>query len=268
MKICVLGSGSSGNATLVASARARVLVDAGFSCREIVRRLSSIGISPEDLHGVVVSHEHTDHLRGLETLSKRLDIPIYLSRGTWDAIRHDKGSRFRNVRTFSPGKQFDIEDITFESFSVLHDAADPVGFCIHSGGAKLGVATDLGKTTHLVRESLRGSHCLILESNHDPGMLVRGPYPWWLKQRIKGMFGHLSNEDSSSLLSDLLHSDLSHVVLAHLSQVNNQEEMAHLNALRVLREKDCHHIQVRVAGQDCVTDPILVGEDAQQSGCC
>jgi phosphoribosyl 1,2-cyclic phosphodiesterase len=172
------------------------------------------------------------------------------------------------VRTFSPGKNFDIEDITIESFSVLHDAADPVGFCLHGDGAKMGVATDLGKTTHLVRESLRGSHCLILESNHDPGMLVRGPYPWWLKQRIKGMFGHLSNEDSSSLLADLLHSGLSHVVLAHLSQVNNQEEIAHLNALKVLRENDCRHIQVRVAGQDRVGDPILLGGDVQEPACC
>ncbi len=254
----MLGSGSSGNATVVASQKARVLIDAGFSCREIFRRMDQIGVESSKLDGVIVTHEHSDHVKGLAVLVKKLNIPVYTSQGTWQALKKNVGSHIKQVHTFSAGGDFEIEDIGFESFSVLHDAADPVGFCLYNSGSKIGVATDLGKTTHLVRESLKGAQCLILESNHDPGMLYRGPYPWWLKQRIKGIFGHLSNEDSASLLTDLLHSDLRHVVLAHVSQTNNLNEMAHLNAMNVLQKNDCRHIQVQVALQDRAIGPISV----------
>ena len=252
----MLGSGSSGNATLVTSSKTRVLIDAGFSCKEIFRRLNETGTDPLGLDGVVITHEHSDHVKGLNVLLKKLDIPVYLSQGTWNALQKDMAHHYKKVHPFPAGNGFEIGDIGFESFEVLHDAADPVGFCLHNGASKIGVATDLGKTTHLVRESLRGAHCLILESNHDPGMLFRGPYPWWLKQRIKGIFGHLSNEDSASLLTDLLHTDLRHVVLAHVSQTNNMNEMAHLNAMRVLQSNDCRHIQLQVALQDRAISPI------------
>jgi phosphoribosyl 1,2-cyclic phosphodiesterase len=251
-----LGSGSSGNASFVASSKARVLIDAGFSCKEIFRRLDQIGIKPTELDSVVITHEHSDHVRGLDVLIKRLNIPVYLSRGTWENLKNNMNNPVSHLHVFSAGKGFEIGDIGFESFSVLHDAADPVGFCLYNDGSKIGVATDLGKSTHLVRESLKGSQCLILESNHDPGMLYRGPYPWWLKQRIKGMFGHLSNEDSASLLTDLLHTDLKHVVLAHISQKNNMNDMVQLNAMKVLQKHDCRHIELQVALQDRAIRPI------------
>ena len=235
-----------------------VLIDAGFTCKEVFRRMDDMGVDPSDLNGIVITHEHSDHVKGLDILLKKLDIPVYLSQGTWEILKKNLHHHINRVKTFSAGKGFQIADIGFESFSVLHDASDPVGFCLYHGDSKLGVATDLGKTTHLVRESLKGAQCLILESNHDPGMLFRGPYPWWLKQRIKGMFGHLSNEDSASLLTDLLHTDLQHVILAHVSQTNNLNEMVHLNAMRVLQENDVKHIQIQVALQDRILSPIEV----------
>ena len=253
-----MGSGSAGNAILVTSAKAKILIDAGFTCKEICRRLDEMGVDPSDLNGVVITHEHSDHVKGLDVLLKKLGIPLYLSQGTWDALKKNMYNQRHSVNPFTAGQEFQIADIGFQSFSVLHDAADPVGFCLYNGESKIGVATDLGKTTHLVRESLKGAQCLILESNHDPGMLFRGPYPWWLKQRIKGMFGHLSNEDSASLLTDLLHTDLQHVILAHVSQTNNMNEMVHLNAMRVLQKYDARHIQIQVALQDRALTPVDV----------
>lgn len=218
--------------------------------------MDQIGIKPTELDGVVITHEHSDHVRGLDVLIKRLNIPVYLSKGTWETLKDNMNNPVKHLHVFSAGKSFEIGDIGFESFSVLHDASDPVCFCLYNAGSKIGVATDLGKITHLVRESLKGSQCLILESNHDPGMLFRGPYPWWLKQRIKGIFGHLSNEDSASLLTDLLHTDLKHVVLAHISQTNNMNDMVHLNAMKVLQNNDCQHIEIQLALQDRALRPI------------
>ncbi|MBN2373919.1 MBL fold metallo-hydrolase [bacterium] len=253
-----MGSGSSGNATFVSSGGTNVLIDAGFSCREIFKRLEEIGATPSGLDAVIITHEHSDHIKGLDVLMKRFGIHLYLTQGTWKAMEKDMNRYSGQVYTFSAGQSFEINDIGFDSFPVLHDAAEPVGFCLHNNGSKLGIATDLGKVTHLVRESLKGSRCLILESNHDPGMLNRGPYPWWLKQRIRGRFGHLSNDDSANLLTDLLHTDLRHVVLAHISQTNNQREMAHINALKVIQKQEYRHIDIQVAFQDRTLKPIEV----------
>lgn len=253
-----MGSGSSGNSTLVVSSGAKVLIDAGFSCREICRRVADAGVDPAELDAVLITHEHSDHVKGLSVLTKRLGVPVYLTKGTYDALNKKSDFKFGNTYTFASGQGFEIEDIGFQSFPVLHDAAEPVGYCFQNEGSKVGMATDLGKVTHLVRESLKGANCLILESNHDPGMLFRGPYPWWLKQRIKGMFGHLSNEDSASLLTDLVHTDLRHVVLAHISQQNNLKEMAHLNAMNALQKCDCSHVELQVALQDSATKPVFI----------
>ncbi len=221
--------------------------------------MKQIGIDPYELDAVVVTHEHTDHIKGLSILLKRLNIPLYITEGTWNVLEKKMGEHVHRVNTFAAGDSFNIKDIGFESFPILHDAADPVGFCFLSERVKIGLATDLGKVTHLVRESLKGSNCLILESNHDPGMLYRGPYPWWLKQRIKGRFGHLSNEDFASLLTDLLHNDLRHVIMAHISQTNNQMEMAHLNALKVLQKNEYKHVDIQMAQQHKAIKPIELG---------
>lgn len=162
----------------------------------------------------------------------------------------------KHLHTFSAGEGFRINDIYFESFPILHDASEPAGFCIYNGQSKIGIATDLGKATNLVREALKGANCLILESNHDPGMLYRGPYPWWLKQRIKGRFGHLSNEDSATLLEELMHINLQHVVMAHISQTNNQMEMVHLNATKVLQKGKYSHVELQLAEQHRAIRPI------------
>jgi len=234
------------------------LVDVGFSFQEIRNRLKDCEVDPSELDGIIITHEHTDHIKGLGVLVKRLNLPVFMTNGTWKIVETKYGCHVSDLHTFSPGEDFHIKEIGFESFSVLHDAADPVGFCFSRDGLKVGIATDLGKVTNLVRESLKGVNCLILESNHDPGMLYRGPYPWWLKQRIKGRFGHLSNEDSAGLLTDLLHNELKHVVMAHISQTNNQMEMVHLNAMKVLQNNDYGHVQVHMASQNKALRPIEI----------
>jgi phosphoribosyl 1,2-cyclic phosphodiesterase len=257
-RICVLGSGSSGNALLIATDETKILVDAGFSYKETLSRLNELEVSPEEIKAVVVTHEHSDHVKGLALIAKRLSIPVYLTKGTWEALNKKLKDDISLTQTFSSGEDFEIGDIGLKSFPVLHDAAEPVGFSFNYNGMRVGLATDLGKVTHLVRESLRGSTCLILESNHDPGMLIRGPYPWWLKQRIKGGFGHLSNEDSALLLAELLHENLTHVILAHVSKTNNQYEIVHLNALKVLEENKYQQVNVQVADQDRVSRPVEI----------
>ncbi len=222
--VCMLASGSKGNAIYISNGSASVLIDAGLSGIEIERRLESVAVRPADLDAIIVTHEHADHVRGVGVLARRFGLPVYLTDKTRKAVNNI--GTIQDVQAFGCGSSFKIETMTFHPFSVSHDAEDPVGFTVQQNEIKIGIATDLGIATALVKEHLKGCSLLIIEANHDPSMLVNGPYPWPLKQRIKGRSGHLSNEESKELLMDLQHNRLKYVVLAHLSETNNMPQKA------------------------------------------
>jgi phosphoribosyl 1,2-cyclic phosphodiesterase len=231
--VCVLGSGSKGNSTYIESPATRFLVDAGLSAREIERRLRLIERSPETLDGVMISHEHSDHIQGVGALARRYKLPVYANPATWQRAQHIVGV-VDDLREFSTGTPFLLGDVVVEPFSLPHDADDPVAFRLSWRRRTLAIVTDLGYPSQLVRERIRDCHLLVLEANHDNDMLKAGPYPWPLKQRIGGKAGHLSNLQSSQLLRDVLHDELEHVILAHLSEVNNHPDLARLTAQEVL----------------------------------
>ena len=218
LAVCVLASGSKGNAIYISDGLTAILIDAGLSATEIKRRLKSRGLNPKDLNAILVTHEHSDHIQAVGVLSRQLKLPIYLSRNIEKKV--SMGS-VHEIRTFHSGSTFQIDNLAVHPFAVSHDAADPVGFTIGQNGSRIGVATDLGTVTPRLKDHLKGCQLLILEANHDPKMLVDGPYPWPLKKRIQSNRGHLSNDQSKNLLKELQHRDLKHVILAHLSETNN-----------------------------------------------
>ncbi|MEN8692838.1 MAG: MBL fold metallo-hydrolase, partial [Desulfobacterales bacterium] len=228
LAVCVLASGSKGNAIHVSDGQTAFLIDAGLSGVEIERRLGSRGLAPDRLQAIIVSHEHADHINGVGVLSRRYRLPVYLNRKTAGAAK--RIGRLHCVNTFDCGTVFHIDNLHIHPFSLSHDAEDPAGFTVKTNGIKIGLATDLGVVTAMVTEHLKGCRALILEANHDTRMLIDGPYPWPLKQRIQSRLGHLSNTDSRQLLCDVAHADLEHVILAHLSETNNTPDTA-LNAI-------------------------------------
>lgn len=224
MKICLLASGSKGNAILVESGQTRVLVDAGLSARELRKRLDAVGVEAESLDALLITHEHGDHVRGLGPLVRQLDLPVYLQTDLAGKIS-DPGKP-ACVREFADGEEFTIKDLTIRPFAITHDCLAPVGFTLNGEQGKVGIATDLGVVTRLVTECLRGCRTLVLETNHDEELLRDGPYPWTLKQRVRSNHGHLSNYAGSNLLRNLLWSGLEAVFLGHLSETNNRPELA------------------------------------------
>lgn len=235
MRVTVLGSGSAGNATLVESATTRLLIDAGFSGKDLARRMQAVGISPESLDGIVITHDHSDHTRGMGVLSRRFQIPLYLTRRTRAACTrllngHEPLQEYRSQRRFRVG------DLEVQPFLTVHDAADPVAVTVlHTGsGDRLGIATDLGRPTAAVRAALAGCHMLVLEANHDEALLWKGPYPWSVKQRIASSHGHLSNRATAALARELFHPHLAAVALAHLSEHCNDAHLARDVAGRAL----------------------------------
>ncbi|GAB6907044.1 MBL fold metallo-hydrolase [Desulfosarcina cetonica] len=245
LSVCVLASGSRGNATYVSDGRTSILIDAGLSGKEIQRRMSANGLDPKQLDAILVSHEHADHIQGVGVLSRRFDLPVHINDATLQACENTVG-RLARVRPFVCGESFPVGELNIHPFSISHDAEDPAGFTITGHGVKIGMATDLGVVTGMVRTHLEACDLLVLEANHDPQMLIDGPYPWPLKQRIRGRSGHLSNEDAALLLTELLHARLQHVVLAHLSEANNTSQKAHAAVSRALNG---NAIQLHVASQ-------------------
>jgi phosphoribosyl 1,2-cyclic phosphodiesterase len=224
LSICVLASGSKGNATYISDGETSILIDAGLSGIELQRRLASRNLEPEKLNAVIVTHEHNDHVRGTGILSRRFKLPVYINRKT-EAASPGLGN-LHETRRFECGYTFNIGNLTIHPFSLSHDAEDPTGFKISRNGTALAIATDLGIATAMVKQHLKGCNLLVLEANHDPKMLEAGPYPWHLKQRIQSRIGHLSNSDSKNLLHELQHDNLQHVILAHLSEINNTPQKA------------------------------------------
>jgi len=223
--VCVLASGSKGNAIYLSDGRTSILMDAGLSAVEIERRLYSRNLHPESLDAIVVSHEHSDHIQGAGALSRRYQLPVYINEPTLTVAKTQLGTICETIK-FRSGASFCIGDLQIHPFSVSHDASDSVGFTVQVGASKVGVATDLGTATQLVCHHLRACSLIILEANHDPKMLEDGPYPWHVKQRIQSRLGHLSNEASRDLLGEVSHSGLRHVILAHMSETNNKAEKA------------------------------------------
>ncbi len=254
LKICILASGSSGNCTYIASPTTAILVDAGLSAREIGRRLDALAVPLAGLAGVCVSHEHSDHTAGLRVLNQRHGVPIYANAATAQAIRQD--AQFAEVpcRIFENGHSFEVGDLRIEPFSVPHDAYDPVGFAVTSAGVRVAVVTDIGVPTTLVRERLKGCHALVLESNHDEWLLQAAKRPEYLKQRIRGRQGHLSNERAGSLLAEIASPALAHVFLAHLSEECNRHDLALATAQRHLQRAGQGHVRVTLTYPDRVSE--------------
>lgn len=252
MRVCLLASGSKGNSLYVETERTKLLVDAGMSAREITARLATLGVSGSEIDGIIITHEHGDHVRGVGTLARKYDLPIFIS---YPACR-EVGKLLRSVRLveFESGGSFEFQDVLIDPFPVTHDTVDPVGLVIGSREGRIGVATDLGIVTRLVREKLKGCRVLVLEANHDEELLANGPYPWHLKQRVKSRHGHLSNSDSAALLSQVTHPGLEGVFLAHLSEVNNHPDMA-LKALRnSLSDQTFCCPRVIIGSQHCISE--------------
>lgn len=254
LTVCMLASGSKGNAILVADQQTRVLFDAGLSGIEIERRCKSKGFHPGQLDAIVVSHEHWDHIQGVGVLARRFGLPVHISKRTSRTAGSMLG-KIADIRYFECGNPFTVNSWTISPFSISHDAEDPAGFTILINGMKVGIATDLGIVTAMVKERLKACQILILEANHDPEMLINGPYPWPLKQRIQSRIGHLSNEASRELLTALKHKGLQHVVLAHLSETNNTPEKALQEVGLALN--DCE-TQLHVATQDVCAEIIQI----------
>lgn len=246
LSICILASGSRGNAIYVSGGSTSILIDAGLSGIEIERRLNSKGLHPENLDAILVSHEHTDHIQGVGVLSRRFNLPVFISSKTEKAAVSKLGT-VRVIKNFECGSTFMINDLSIHPFSISHDAEDPSGFTVNQNGTKIGLATDLGIATSMVKEHLKGCSLLILEANHDEDMLLNGPYPWPIKQRIRSRTGHLSNEASKNLLKEVQHDRLKYVILAHLSETNNTPQKALSEVGRAIT--DCQ-AQLDVATQD------------------
>ncbi len=253
--LSVLGSGSRGNSIYLATERIQLLVDAGLSARETERRLLSIGVSPKDLNGIVVTHEHVDHVRGLGTLSRRYKLPVYMNKPTHLHLPESVG-RLDQKEEFVAGRSFCIEDVTIHPFAISHDAADPVGFTLVNNSVKIGVCTDLGAATRLVHRHLERCSVIILEANHDMEMLRNGPYPWPVKQRIKSRLGHLSNGQAGELLAHVFSETLQQVILGHLSETNNTPEKAHGVFLRLFRRNAWEHLRLNISSQHKPLDMI------------
>ena len=269
----VLASGSKGNSTVVATQRTRILVDAGLSCRELLKRMHIAGEDARSLDAILITHEHQDHVQGVAVLARKLGIPVYFTEMThrawvrwlhpqkrmtyaeWlrrrqqsatepvEAVQSVSGqagpaepdpAAIPSVAFFEPGKRFAVGDIDVEPFTIPHDAADPVGFVFEGEGVRIGFATDLGYMPANARQALRGCDLLLLESNHDTEMLRDGPYPWSVKQRVMSRVGHLSNEAASEFLERNYDGQAAYVVLAHLSESNNLPALARVSAERAL----------------------------------
>ena len=252
MKLSLLASGSKGNAVYLESGETRLLIDAGLSAVEIIRRLAIIGVDPSTLHAILISHDHSDHTRGAGTLARKLKLPLLASQPTRQAAA--AVVKKCDAVEFESGYSFSYRDLLIDPFPITHDAADPVGFSIESREGRIGFATDLGIVTRLVTEKLKNCRMLVIEANHDEEMLMNGPYPWHLKQRIKSRHGHISNSESMLLLEDILHDRLEGVFLAHLSEANNDPQLPQSAATRLF------------ASQNCCSPELFIGNQYAPSG--
>jgi phosphoribosyl 1,2-cyclic phosphodiesterase len=240
LRVTILASGSSGNCTLLETGQTRLLVDAGLGKKETLRRLATVERLVDRLDGIVISHEHSDHIGGLAQVLGQWRTTVYLTEATHTEVKRalpeSSQKRLNHVEHIRAGHRFIVGDIEVSPFSIPHDAADPLGFTFRANGMKVAIVTDLGYLPELVKHHLRDSDCLMLESNHDLEMLKVGPYPWHIKQRVMSRTGHLSNHTVSEFLADAEGFDAHarYVVLAHLSENNNNPDVARISAEEAL----------------------------------
>lgn len=259
MKVTILGSGSNGNSTLVESGEVRLLIDAGFSGKELERRLAAVEVRPESLTAILITHDHADHTTGMGILARRWGLPLYLTELTRAACSGLlRGTE--EVRSYRAEEDVEVGDLVIHPFLTIHDARDPIAVTVteRRTGQKLGIATDLGRPTEAVRHALRECHLLVLESNHDEVMLRESPYPWSVKSRIAGSHGHLSNRAAAELAAELHHPALCAVVLAHLSERSNDPSLAR-DVVGAALSRRRYRAGVQVAPQDRPLEPMDVG---------
>ena len=258
----MLGSGSAGNSALIATDHCKILVDGGLSARQIALRLEQCGVTPEQLDGVLLTHEHGDHVCGLEVLCRKLEIPIYANSQTAEAVRCGCSlEQHRRWRIFRTGTEFKICDVTVQTFPVPHDAVDPVGFAFYSGAHGLGFITDLGYATKMIVERLRQVHTLVIETNHDEKLLQSDTHrPWPVKQRIQSRHGHLSNNAAATVIEELLPGKIDRVVLGHLSRDCNSPELALQTVRNALTKSGKIDIELYCATQSEISPRFQIGE--------
>lgn len=249
---CSLYSGSSGNCLFVEADNTKILIDAGESAKKITTALTSLKVEPNEIDAILVTHEHSDHIKGLGTLSKKYDIPVYANAKTWDAMPEQENKiAEKNIKNFTIEENFEIGDFKIHPFKIPHDAANPCGFNIFYQNRKISIATDIGHMTSNIAHKLEDSSFLLLEANYDPEILKCSPYPYLLKQRIAGPNGHLPNEDAGKTISFLMNSGLQNVMLGHLSRENNFPELAYKTVVDTLIENklDCSKIKINIANR-------------------
>lgn len=247
MRFASLGSGSAGNALVVESGATRLMLDCGLGLRETVARLCKLGLEPEQITGILVTHEHDDHASGAFRLAAKYRLPVWITHGTLRASkRHLPDSADIRIHVIDSHTAFSVDAIEIHPYPVPHDAEEPVQYVFHDGNHKIGILTDAGSSTPHIENMLSGCHALALECNHDLDMLMNGPYAWSLKQRVRSSQGHLDNDTSASLLARLDNSKLQHIIAAHLSEKNNSPELARAALARAL---GCEDTWVGVAGQ-------------------
>ena len=243
LRFASLGSGSRGNATLVEAGDTCIMVDCGFSISETQRRLARLGKSPDDIHAILVTHEHSDHIGGVAAFARRFRMPVWMTAGT--SVMHN-ATDLPSLDWFDGHTPIAIGGLEITPFPVPHDAREPCQFTFSDGAVRLGILTDTGNITAHIRQQLTGCQALLLECNHDTAMLADGPYPHSLKQRVGGRLGHLSNHQAAELLAALDTATLSHLVAAHLSDKNNRPELARMALAGVL---DCAPDWIGIADQ-------------------
>lgn len=262
VKLCSLFSSSSGNCTFVSSGNTRVLVDIGVSCKNVVRELNHINEVPEDIQAILITHEHTDHIKGAGIFARRYKTPIYATAETWQAMERGLGTVPEHCIKIIDKTQIEaIGDIGVKAFCIPHDAVDPVGYSFYAGEKKITTATDLGHISSEVEVNLAGSIAVLLESNHDVSMLRNGPYPYALKQRILSDYGHLSNDNCAKLALRLVKQGTSRLVLGHLSAENNRPDLAYRTACDVFEAAGVRvgqDVQLNVAFRDCAFGEMVV----------
>ena len=255
LRFSPLFSGSSGNATYVGCDDAHILVDAGLSGTRVIQEMEKVGVDPRQLSAILVTHEHSDHIKGIGILSRKFDVPVYATEGTWRNMLSKLGNiAQKNMRLIEPYQDFYVGSIDVTPFATPHDAGQPVGYTFETGGAKLAIATDLGSVRDSWLKYVTGADAVILESNYDPGMLQTGPYPLELKRRIMGRRGHLSNDDAGEVAVELVSHGASQIILGHLSKENNYPELAlqcTRAALKIAGIDPENDVRLSVAARDC-----------------
>lgn len=256
MEFCSIFSGSSGNCLYVASDRTKILVDAGLSGKKIQEGLNEIGINPCEIDAIVITHEHDDHIKSAGILSRRFNIPIYANTNTWEAMIDKLGEIKReNIKIFDDYNSFEIGDVFVIPYEIPHDAVKPCGYSFTNGKVKISIATDIGYASDTVKENIKDSDLILLESNHDVEMLKVGPYPYPLKLRILGDKGHLSNEAAGDTIVDILNSKIKKIILGHLSKTNNYPQLALRTVLSILEMnniRDGRDVDIDIALRDRV----------------